>query len=338
MKVIRILLACIPVIVCGQPAIGQSDDPASISTPGRLVESASPNTSVRLPGWTPPSADTNDPPVAQAGPPDGLNVQVGAADHRDGQAQPPGQSLEQTSRQEPGTTVLDRAPRSVGSVESPAPSGRGAASPGAAADVVVGDRPSAKGDRVEPSDDPAGATVIPRDSAGSATTRGDEPDRAGVGGRSGPGAYATAPWYRHPLVALVVIVAMIGVIALVFRRYVPASRMIPMRAVRLVGRAPISARHSVALLQVGRRVVLVGMTADRVQTLSEITDPQEVSLLLGTGGEQLPDSAFGRQLSGALDVFDSDAAPDAVSDRSLVDETRGQLQNLMRKLRSLRAA
>lgn len=184
--------------------------------------------------------------------------------------------------------------------------------------------------------DASAATVIPRPSVVEQPATGD--------GEVVPRNAIDAPWYRHPAIALFVVVAAILGVAMVFRKYVPSSRMIPMQAVRVVGRAPISAKHSIALLHVGQRLLVVGMTADRVSTLSEITDPQEVSLLLGaSGGANRSADVFGAQLADQIEQFgmgeadDSDGAGD-LEDRSLLNETKGQLQGLLRKLRSLRAA
>lgn len=174
------------------------------------------------------------------------------------------------------------------------------------------------------------STTIPRPEGAPMRTQGED-----VVPRNTP---TKAAWYRHPLAALIVVFGAIAAIAWVFRKYVPASRMIPMSAVRVVGRAPISAKHSIALLHVGQRLLLVGMTSDRVSTLSEITDPQEVSLLLGSTADAAVESAFGKQLTEQLDGFAAAPETVGVDDRSLLHETKGQLQSLMKKLRSLRAA
>jgi hypothetical protein len=47
----------------------------------------------------------------------------------------------------------------------------------------------------------------------------------------------------------------------------------------VVGRAALTPKHSMALVRLGRRFVLVGISADRMSALSEITDPEEVAEL-----------------------------------------------------------
>lgn len=53
------------------------------------------------------------------------------------------------------------------------------------------------------------------------------------------------------------------------------------RVVRVLSRSPITPRQNVMLLQVGRRVIVVGDSGGQLATLSEISDPDEVASLLG---------------------------------------------------------
>jgi hypothetical protein len=101
------------------------------------------------------------------------------------------------------------------------------------------------------------------------------------------------------------------------------------------------------LLHVGRRLVLVGVSAERTQTLSEITDPEEVSPLLGQlgGPAKLATSDFTANLSREFERYvppgiDGAAAgvePDPPAGDELLQETRGRLHGLMARLRRLQA-
>jgi len=75
------------------------------------------------------------------------------------------------------------------------------------------------------------------------------------------------------------------VICLVFwavRKYVPGMRRLAgSSAVRVLARTYLSPRQSVTLVKVGRRVLVVGQSADRLSGLGEISDGEEVSELLG---------------------------------------------------------
>ncbi|MCA9253878.1 MAG: FliO/MopB family protein [Phycisphaerales bacterium] len=92
---------------------------------------------------------------------------------------------------------------------------------------------------------------------------------------------ASVPWYRSPFIALVVVLGVIAAVATGVRRWVPAARSVSSDQLRVVGRTAISSKQSAVLLHVGKRVVLLGVTSDRVNTLAEITDESEVAQLVG---------------------------------------------------------
>ena len=80
------------------------------------------------------------------------------------------------------------------------------------------------------------------------------------------------------LIVLVVLALVLGLILLVsylVRRYVPAVRALGGEALKVVQRVPLSSKQSLALVQVGRRMVLIGVTPDRISVLSVIDNPEE---------------------------------------------------------------
>ncbi|GJM25477.1 MAG: hypothetical protein DHS20C16_18920 [Phycisphaerae bacterium] len=120
----------------------------------------------------------------------------------------------------------------------------------------------------------------------------------------------SVPWYRSPFAALMVVLGVIGAVAASVRRWVPAARTVTSDQLCVVGRTAISSKQSAVLLHVGKRIVLVGVTPDRVNTLSEITDESEVAQLIGRAkSEESKSKGFdgatlGSELSGSGD-FDS---------------------------------
>ncbi len=50
-------------------------------------------------------------------------------------------------------------------------------------------------------------------------------------------------------------------------------------AITVLSRCALSPKQSLCLVRLGRRIVLLGLTADRINTLAEITDPDEAALL-----------------------------------------------------------
>ncbi len=81
---------------------------------------------------------------------------------------------------------------------------------------------------------------------------------------------------------LVVLVVITGCVY-AFKRWMPqAGRPGGGDAVKVLARHYLSGKQSLCLVRTGRRVLLVGITPDRINTLSEITDADEVAALVGS--------------------------------------------------------
>ncbi|MCB9851310.1 MAG: flagellar biosynthetic protein FliO [Phycisphaerales bacterium] len=182
--------------------------------------------------------------------------------------------------------------------------------------------------------------LIPRNRDEATAAGADSVDRAT--NTTADRSAAVVPWYRGPYAALGGVLALIATLTVLVRRYLPAARPIAADALKVVGRAPISAKQSAILLHVGNRLVLVGVSGEGMRTLAEITDPQEVSLLLGrTVGRGEVGAGFDTLLADQLDRFDEE--PDdhteeveAVSDTLRV--ARGELESLRTRIRALHSA
>lgn len=59
-----------------------------------------------------------------------------------------------------------------------------------------------------------------------------------------------------------------------------ATTPLPSDAVAVLGRVPLAGRHFAQLIQVGTKLVLVAVTPDSIQTITEVTEPAEVERLL----------------------------------------------------------
>ncbi len=59
-----------------------------------------------------------------------------------------------------------------------------------------------------------------------------------------------------------------------------AMTPLPSDAVAVLGRVPLAGRHFAQLIQVGTKLVLVAVTPDSIQTITEVTEPAEVERLL----------------------------------------------------------
>ena len=168
------------------------------------------------------------------------------------------------------------------------------------------------------------------------------------GERSGPSQFRgqrraalDTPWYRTGLGALVAVLALVGVAAWLMRRWVPGVRTVESGVVRIVGRTVLSPKHTLMLVALGRRFVLVGVCGDRVTTISEVTDPDEVAALaarIGSSRGQKRDD-FGDLLAGEEDDYRPEAERHDARGRTFasasVDGARGSLGDLLRRLKTL---
>jgi len=138
--------------------------------------------------------------------------------------------------------------------------------------------------------------------------------------------------------ALAVVLGLVAVVYWVVRRWVPSVRVSDNGAVRVVGRAPLTPKHHVSVIQLGRRLVLVGVAPDRLTSLCEIRDPEEVADVLSRMERGRQGSAFDDQLFREAAAFDEPAEPDgAEPDPSRADHDREPLNALLSRLRRLQS-
>ena len=145
------------------------------------------------------------------------------------------------------------------------------------------------------------------------------------------------PWYRSGLVSLAVVLAVIAAVTLLIRRVVPSVRAMSGGAIEILGRNHLAPKQSLTLVRVGRRLVLVGVTPDRISTLCVIDDPHEVAELAGAAFAK-GKPGFNRALDEAATDFggpDAELGALAGTPTAHLAQAKGQLQGLMARLRSL---
>lgn len=116
--------------------------------------------------------------------------------------------------------------------------------------------------------------------------KGDSPETAADG--------ATGPVSSIVKMAasLAVALGLFLVVAWLMRRAAPrGSQTLPDEVVEMLGRSPLAGRQQVQLLRVGRKLVLVAVAQGKAETLTEITDPEEVDRLAGLCRKSHPHSA-----------------------------------------------
>jgi flagellar protein FliO/FliZ len=80
--------------------------------------------------------------------------------------------------------------------------------------------------------------------------------------------------------ALGVVLGLFFVVAWFMRRSMPQSMVrLPSEAVEQLGRAPLAGKQNVHLLRIGGKLLLVVVTPFGAETLTEVTDPDEVERL-----------------------------------------------------------
>ncbi len=165
--------------------------------------------------------------------------------------------------------------------------------------------------------DLAAHPVIPRESEGKSLSR-DSRATAGLSWRDG--------------LPLALVLGVIAAMALLLRRFLPHQRLLTgSGAIEVVARTGLSSKQQLVLVKVGRRLVLLGVSAERINPLSEVVDPDEVAALMGTAAGDRP-SSMRRAFA---DSFEREARTYAEpsADDQLVETVGGQVRGLLDKLR-----
>jgi flagellar biosynthetic protein FliO len=139
---------------------------------------------------------------------------------------------------------------------------------------------------------PSDSEPVPDSSASAATqrfTKASAGERTALrrrvsGVEGGTLEQAPTPWYRSAISSLAVVLVLVGLAFYLVRRFVPAARAVDGGILRVVARATLSPKQSVALVHVGRRFVMVGVSPDRLNTLCEIDGAEEVADLAARAG------------------------------------------------------
>ena len=141
-------------------------------------------------------------------------------------------------------------------------------------------------------------------------------------------------WRLRDLLPLAIVLGVIAGAALLLKRFLPARRMLGGAGVlEVVARTPVGPKQNVVLVRMGRRMVLVGVTAENVTPLCIVEDPNQVAELLGEAASARPNSAtaeFQRSfLAEAQQFVDSE-------DDDPLGAAGGQVRGLLEKVRRMK--
>jgi flagellar biogenesis protein FliO len=139
------------------------------------------------------------------------------------------------------------------------------------------------------------------------------------------------------ITSLVLWVGLISIIIIggfcLIRKFFPGTRrLFGSRLVRILGRSHLSPKHSVYLLKVGERVLVLGVSGDRINPLAEINDEREVALMAAEGQpapSEGPRLSFKKLFGRGKEVLASQEPPPGE-----LDEAREEIKRIRRMVSS----
>jgi len=104
--------------------------------------------------------------------------------------------------------------------------------------------------------------------------------RSKTDGKTDKQSVTFSPWSAAG--ALAVVIGLILVLARLFRRHAPMfQQALPQEALEILGRRFVDPRQTILLVRIGSRILVVGSSANGLNSLGAIDDPVEVDLLAG---------------------------------------------------------
>ena len=118
------------------------------------------------------------------------------------------------------------------------------------------------------------------------------PSQGSQANSRGPDQAGALPSVVTVVGSLALVLGLFLVLAWAMRRATPAeSGVLPGEVVEVLGRKAIAGRQQLQLLRCGHKLLLVSITPEGAETLTEITDPDEVDRLAGLCRQTQPGSA-----------------------------------------------
>ena len=132
-----------------------------------------------------------------------------------------------------------------------------------------------------------------------------------TGPRASQGQRPAAGDWWSTLGGLAAVLALIFIAARLLRKNMPgAEAALPAHVVQVLGRKSLDYRHTIHLVRLGSRLLVLGSSQEGLRTLSEITDPVEVDCLAGSCKSSESPSSL-RNFGDLLRKFQNPAPVDA---------------------------
>ncbi|MGB0716463.1 MAG: flagellar biosynthetic protein FliO [Phycisphaerae bacterium] len=161
--------------------------------------------------------------------------------------------------------------------------------------------------------------------------------------QSGNGASSMTMEWGSAIGALALVLGLIFLCYWLVRRFVPGGVAQEQAGMKVIARAAVSPKQSLALVRLGQRLVMVGVSPDSMTALAEITDPDEVSAIaLGLQGPadaraaDVRTGGFRGLLKTASDSYDHAAQADHATDENRHESSPGHSRT-EKKIDSMRA-
>ena len=190
----------------------------------------------------------------------------------------------------------------------------------------------AAGSDTHPATAPASAQdqqVIQRRSAPAGSVRASDAQHAVQRPERGLGSWSV--WDSLPLL---LVLALIGGVALVVKRSLPARRMLGGGGVlSVLARLPVSGKQSIMLVKMGRQLVLLGVSPENISSLGTVADPEQVAAMIGEIASSKKESmtkAFSQAFSEESNAY---AGPEEEGAES--PSASGHMKGLLDKVRSM---
>jgi len=132
---------------------------------------------------------------------------------------------------------------------------------------------------------PGGLTSPLNPNAGKSASAAKTPIRGGVSAAQSTGGASTdtagaGSSLIGVMASLAVVIGLLVLVLWVMRRALPGgTRKLPTEVLDVLGYAPLGNRQQMQLLRLGNKLLLVSVTATGAETLTEVTDPDEVEHL-----------------------------------------------------------
>jgi flagellar protein FliO/FliZ len=164
----------------------------------------------------------------------------------------------------------------------------------------------------------------------------------GQGGTAGDATGDGPGWSMNVLDMIWPLALVLGGIVLLFwaaRKFLPGMRRLTgNKAVEILARTYLSPRQSINIVKLGRRILVIGQTADGLSSLASITDAEEVSEIVGlcaSAGAGSSAASFRRIFQTMDGEFEEADAPDGDAGDEDLSRVRGELDSLAAKVRRM---